>query len=186
MSLHLILDAAWPPAGLPAGVEGVAGYIGGPRADRAWTLAEWLRFADSRQWPVYVPDDTADPDAQAAELVALMRKLGWAPGLEGPDARAVLVDLETVQDREWYARAAAKVLAGGYVPVGYGSLSTVLENAASDIVVAAWDHNRAIPAGQTIHGHQYAANTPYGGTLVDLSTVDDWMFRRGGVGPRHG
>ena len=77
------------------------------------------------------------------------------------------------------------MITGKFTPVAYGSLSTVLMNAAVDVWAASWNGEAVVPPGQTIHGHQDQADVPFAGTRVDYSVVDAWLFERGGVGPRH-
>jgi hypothetical protein len=188
VSYPKIMDAAVPPPTAPAGIEGVMGYIGGPRATRTWTLADWLRFQHLVQFPVYVPDMGADPVAQALEAVAEAKKLGWAAFMPEPGRRVIGFDLETGINRAWYATLAAHVTADGFIPAAYGSLSTVLENAADLVIAAAWSGGSAlpqIPAGQTIGGLQWEANVAVEGTMVDYSVFSPELFARGGVGPRH-
>ena len=182
---HLIFDAETPPELIPVHAEGVMGYLGGPRAARAWTLEEWQRFDTIRQFPVYVADVTADPFMQAREALDLAVSLGWSDTMKGQETRLIVLDLETSADRAWYARAASRIEAEGFIAVAYGSLSTVLANAADDVLAADWNGNPAVPLGQVIHGGQFSANVPCQGTLVDWNNVDDWFFNRGGVGPRH-
>jgi hypothetical protein len=186
MSVHQILDAAYPPSAAPDGVEAVVGYLDSPYALHPWPPAQWLPFGHLRQFPAWVANVTADPVAQAQKAVAQVLSLGWAPlsaGFTSP--RVIILDMEASTDPAWYAKAAGVITAARFTPVAYGSLSTVLGNAAADVLAAAWDGVRAIPAGQTIHGGQYLANVPYAGTRVDYSLFDDWLFNRGGVGPRH-
>jgi hypothetical protein len=97
-----------------------------------------------------------------------------------------VIDMETDVAPEFYGAIASAVEAGGFVPVAYGSLSTVLGNAAADVIAADWDGIKTIPPGQTIHGVQYAANVKAGGGTVDYDLFDAWLMARGGVGPRHG
>jgi hypothetical protein len=186
MSYPKIMDAAVPPPFVPPGIDGVMGYIGGPRATRVWTLADWLKFSHVAQFPVYVPDIGGDPVAQAADAVNLARARGWA--IEpGPATRVIVVDMEATSDRVWYARMAAGIEAGGFMPAAYGSLSTVLENAAELVIAAAWSGGSALPAvpeGQTIAGLQWEPNVPVQGTMVDYSVFTPALFARGGVGPR--
>lgn len=186
MSIHNVvtLDAAYPPPAIPRGIAGALGYIGGPLALHAWPPAAWLPFAHVRQFPVYVGDPGRDPAVQAGQAVERMFVLGWSPFLSEPARRALIVDLETGADPAWYKRFADIVTRGGYVPVVYGSASTVLGNAASDVLVADFDNVPDIPAGQTIHGHQYKADIPLMGTRVDYSVIDGWLLARGGIGPR--
>jgi hypothetical protein len=187
MSYPKIMDAAVPPPFVPPGIDGVMGYIGGPRATRTWTLADWLKFSHVAQFPVYVPDITADPRAQALDAVAKATARGWAIEPE-PNRRAIVIDMEAEADRAWYSQIAAGITAGGFVPACYGSLSTVLENAAELVIAAAWSGGSAlpsVPAGQTIAGLQWEPNVPVGGTMVDYSVFTPALFARGGVGPRH-
>jgi hypothetical protein len=183
--LYRVFDAAYPPPTAPPGCSGVLGYIGGSRATHVWPATAWAPFRALRQFPCWVPAVTDNPAEAGQFAVKAARALGWAPGpTVGP--RVIVIDLETIEDRAWYASCAAEVLNGGFWPVVYGSLSTVLQNAATDVWAADWNGEAVIPAGQTIHGHQDQANAPYGGTQVDYSVIDAWLYERGGVGPRHG
>jgi hypothetical protein len=182
--LYRVFDAAYPPPVAPPGCAGVLGYIGGSRAAHVWPASAWLPFRGLRQFPCWVPALTDAPGEAGQFAVRAALELGWAPGPKvGP--RVIVCDLETLEDRAWYALWASAVSAGGFVPVAYGSLSSVLGNAASDVWAAAWDGEQVIPAGQTIHGHQDQADVAFAGTRVDYSVVDSWLFERGGVGPRH-
>lgn len=188
MSYPKIMDAAVPPDTAPAGIEGVMGYLGGPRALRAWTLPEWLRFSHLAQFPVYVPDLNADPVAQAHQAVTLAQNLGWAAHMPEPGNRVIIFDLENLIGRAWYADAAAVVTGAGFTPGCYGSLSTVLENAAELVIAAAWVSGGAfpgLPPGQTIDGLQWEANVPVGNTMVDYNVFTPGLFARGGLGARH-
>ena len=179
MSLHRVFDAARPPQTAPPGCDGVLGYIGGKRAAHVWTLEEWQRFARLVQFPAYVPDLTAEKPVDAAVMACTeARALGWAPWQQAK--RVVVCDLETAVVRGWYAAFAAECEQQGFTACAYGSLSTVLDNAASDVWVAAWDGSAALLPGQTIHAHQYTAEP-----ALDFSVVDDWLYARGGQGPRH-
>lgn len=179
--LSKVFDAAFPPATAPAGVQGVLGYVGKELfTPHVWTPGEWRRFQHLRQYPCYVPDLAADPAAEARIAVAAVEALGWAK-MPGPKTRVIVCDLETSVVPAWYAAFAAEVAASGYMPVAYGSLSSIAATYASDLWVAAWDGDPVLEPGQTIHAHQYAS-----GPDVDLSVIDEWMLERGGVGPRHG
>jgi hypothetical protein len=189
VSYPKIMDAAVPPATSPAGIEGVMGYIGGARATRVWTTADWLRFQHLAQFPLYVPDLTASAVPQAINAVDLAKNRGWAAFMPEPGRRVIGFDLETGINRAWYAAAAAIVIEEGFVPFAYGSLSTVLENAAEIVVAADWIGGSVIPQippGQTIEGLQWEANVAVGDTMVDYSVFTPALFARGGVGARHG
>jgi hypothetical protein len=189
VSYPKIMDAAVPPLTAPSGIEGVMGYIGGPRAARIWTVPEWLRFQHLRQFPVYVPDITHPAAPQALDAVAEAKKLGWAAHMPEPGNRVIIFDLEAEANRAWYAAAAAIVTGAGFTPGCYGSLSTVLKNAAELVIAAAWSGGSVIPpipAGQTIDGLQWEANVPLEQTMVDYSVFTPELFARGGIGARHG
>jgi hypothetical protein len=177
----LVIDAAFPPPAIPAGVTGIMGYIGGA-ADHVWAPGEWAPFHAIRQYPIWVADTGQSPSYAAGLAVAAARALGWAAGI----GRVIVCDLETQSAPNWYAAWAGNIAKEGFVSVAYGSLSTVLGNAASDVLAADWDGIKAIPAGQTIHGVQYTANLHVGSVEVDCDLFDDWLMARGGVGPRHG
>jgi hypothetical protein len=185
MTMHKVLDAAYPPATAPAGISGVMGYLGGIRALHAWTPAEWQPFAHVRQFGLYVPDTSADPYAQGSDAVNIALSLGWSDKMIGTQQRAIIIDLETSTDRTWYDAIANRIGSKGFMPVAYGSLSTVLLNAANDVLVAEFDDVPVIPSGQDIHGVQFLANQKLGSTTVDYSVFDDWLYYRGGVGARH-
>jgi hypothetical protein len=185
MAYPKIFDAANPPSTAPGGMAGVMGYVGGPGATHVWTPAEWQPFAHLAQFPVWVADLGADPAAQASQATAAARGLGWAAFMPEPGRRAIIADLEASADPAWYERWAAEVTADGFIPVAYGSLSTVLGNAAEAVLAADWDVIPVIPAGQTLHGLQYEADVAMLGTLLDFSVFDAWLFARGGQGARH-
>lgn len=188
MSGYVIFDAAYPPRKAPPGAQAAAGYIGREgRTPHVWTTSQWLPFQDLRQFPYYVPDLSLSPAVAAAEAVSEALRLGWARMPE-PETRAILFDWETAEgpaDREFWASCAQLVTADGFCPVAYGSMSTILELAATDVIVADWDGVSTVPAGQTIHGHQYQADIAWDATQVDYSVFDAWLFNRGGIGPRH-
>lgn len=182
--LFRVFDAATPPKTAPPGCQGVLGYIGGLRATRIWLLEEWDWFAHLVQFPAWVPDVHSESPVVSANLACnAAEKLGWAPWQA--DKRAIVCDLETDIARGWYAQFAGEVEQRGFTSVAYGSLSTVLENAAAEVLAAGWDGAAVLLPGQTIHGHQYQANVPFEGTEVDFSVVDGWLFARGGQGARH-
>jgi hypothetical protein len=178
----LVIDAAYPPAAVPAGISGVMGYVGGA-AYHTWTPAEWQPFHAVRQYPVWVAEGGA-ADTQAEAAVRAVAALGWVA--HAADTRVIVIDMETAVEPAWYKIMAAGVSAAGYLPVAYGSLSTVLGNDAADVLAADWDGVARLPPGATIHGVQYEANVQLAGATVDRCLFDSWLMARGGVGPRHG
>jgi hypothetical protein len=182
-NLGKIFDASKPPKSTPERCAGVMGYIGMEgRTPHVWTSAEWRVFGKIRQYPVWVPDYAYDGGANARYAVQAVTRLGWAAHEAYP--RAIIVDMETVISPQWYDDTAAGILAAGFTPVCYGSMSTVFQNRAVDVIAADYDGVASVPAGQTLHGWQYIANQPWDGTTVDYSVFDQWLMDRGGVGPR--
>src|ERR1700722_4237436 len=179
LGLKRCFDAASPPVSAPPGYEAVLGYIGGPLAEHKWELRDWRQFPHLRQFPCYVPDLAQDPYDQAVEAVKLAAELGW----NADGDRAIIGDLETEVDRSWWKVFAGTITERKFVPVCYGSLSTVLLNAAERIWAADWDHERVIPSGQAILAGQYDAGIAFGGTEVDVSVLSPELFRLGGLGP---
>ena len=181
----IVIDAAYPPPAIPPGVTGIMGYIGQRGlADHVWTPQQWSPFASIRQFPVWVPDFSEAPALEGGTAVEAALALGWAS--HEADTRVIICDMETTINPSWYTMWAATVENSGFAPVCYGSLSTVLDNAADHNIIADWDGIKTIPPGQTIHGVQYAANVKAGGGTVDFDLFDGWLMARGGVGPRHG
>jgi hypothetical protein len=178
MTLNHCFDAAHPPDKAPAHCDAVLGYIGGRDATHVWSLDEWDRFRHLRQFPAWVADITMSPAAQARAAANTAHSLGWH------DGRAIIVDMETTIAREWYAEFAHTLHVERYLAVCYGSLSTVLANAANLVWIAAWDGKADLLPGQTIEAEQYAHDIPDGDTSYDLSIVSDVLMRHGGIGPR--
>src|SRR5215469_9895656 len=173
MTLHKCFDAAFPPQTASPGAQAVLGYLGrAGQTPHVWTLAEWQRFAHLRQFPAWVPDFGNDPDHEAVAATIAMLDHGWAPGQ--PDTRAIVCDLETQVRPDWYQKWADRIGSEGFVSVAYGSLSTILQNAAAHLWVAVWDGDPVIEPGQTINAHQYDSLP-----AVDLSVIDQWLWDRG-------
>jgi hypothetical protein len=184
--MYTVIDAAYPPLILPKEASAVMGYIGGARATNVWSLGEWQRFAHVKQYPIWVPDLTGNPLIQAEDAVKAALDLGWAPWQRGNGERALIFDLETGADALFWQLLQQAVCIRGFVPVCYGSQSTVYGNRAAAYVVADWTgHIPVLPEGETEHGIQYEANSSWEGTRIDFSVFDQWLFDRGGMGPRH-
>lgn len=183
MTLHKQFDAAYPPASAPPGCTVAAGYIGrAGYTPNVWTPAAWQPFKGLYQVPIWVPDTSGRPQAEAAAACAAAKTLGWKP--YEPHRRLIVFDLETAELPRWYAAVAAEVAAQGFQAAAYGSLSTVLANKAAVVWSADWDGDYALDPGQSIEASQYAANIAFGGTQVDYSAVSDWWTAHCGVGPR--
>lgn len=185
-TLFKCFDAAFPPASAPPGANAVLGYVGRPGfTPHVWTPDEWRRFSHLRQFPAWLPDFTQDPRTDAQAAVDAVEKLGWAK-MKEPDTRLILLDGEAATFMPWYTPWADQVINLGFYPADYGSLSTVLGNAAYDVWAADWDGIPELVPGQTTHAKQYAAGINWQGTQIDLSVLDASTLARGGVGPRHG
>src|SRR5277367_5032162 len=111
------------------------GYIGGA-ASHVWTPGEWGPFHAVRQYPVWVAG-TASGAIEGYRAAEAVLDLGWAS--HQGYTRVVICDMETDVDPSWYASWAATITDNGFLPVCYGSLSTVLGNAAADVLAADWD-----------------------------------------------
>lgn len=182
--LARVFDAEFPPSVAPPGCAGVLGYLGGNNAGNVWTLTDWEGFAHLAQFPAWVPAPDENPKASAVRAANAMRQLGWAPWQE--NRRVVIADLETMTLPGWYQQFAGEIAQQGFSSCAYGSLSTVLANAAADVWAAAFPGDGpALEPGQTMHAHQWLANIPFMGTQVDYSVVDEWLMARAGTGPRH-
>jgi hypothetical protein len=154
----------------------VLGYIGG-KATHVWAHDEWARFAGLAQFPAWACDMSAEPRIEAAHAAAAATVAGWMPG--EPEPLALVGDLETGCNPEWWARFDDQLRHLGYLGVAYGSLGTVAGNMAAAIWSAAWDGHAVLNEGEVVHAHQYAANVRLpGGALVDYSVADDWLMAR--------
>lgn len=182
---YLVFDAAYPPADAPPGARAVLGYVGrNGFTPHVWTMDEWLRFQHLKQYPCWLPNLAMPPEIDADEAVASVQALGWAVEPK-PRTRAIVLDLETRLYPDWSSEWGVRVAKRGYWPVDYGSMATVLGNKAYDNWAADWDGIPALQPGKRINGDQYAAGIAYGGTQIDLSVIDQEMWLRGGIGPRH-
>jgi hypothetical protein len=182
VTLYRMFDASQPPGQPYPGSAAVAGYIGG-NTPHVWTLAEWQRFHDLRQFPIWVGAGRTDGAADGQAAAAAAHALGWAPNR--PDRRTIIVDVEALAMRAYLDAFSAPVWQAGYQTVVYESASAVRHNPPKEgIWVALWDDQADIPPGAAIIGHQYQPDVPFDGTQVDLSVIDDTFLVHGGQGPR--
>lgn len=183
MSLYSMFDASVPPPSAYPGAAAVAGYIGG-NTPHVWTPAEWQRFANLRQFPIWVGYLEADPVGHATDAAAAMERLGWARNQA--NRRAVIADFETEVDVAWLDAFGQTIWNAGYETLVYGSESTIVDNPVKEgRWIALYNSDPNIPTVPGAIGHQYKANVPWGGTQVDLSVITDTMLIHGGVGPRN-
>lgn len=184
--LYRIIDAAFPPLEVPPGTDGVLGYVGEVGfTPHVWTVAEWDRFAELGQFPAWLPNLSLPADVDADNAIAAVQALGWAVEPK-PFTRAVVLDLETGKYPDWSLEWGTRVARRGYWPDDYGSMSTLLGNAAYDYWAADWDGIPLLQPGKRINGDQYAAGIAWENTTIDVSVVDLELWNRRGRGRRHG
>jgi hypothetical protein len=182
--LYKGFDASVPPEKTPAGMRFVLGYIGG-RTPHVWSLEEWLSFGTLRQFPCWVADFGAPPEAQADTAAARAVTMGWYDNL----SRVIVLDSEAIVNRAWYQRWARRLAWRGYLDCNYGSLgssaaSGVEANGSRRVWAALWDGDPVLEGGQEVQAHQYEAGVPEQGTAIDLNVMEHALFVLGGGGPR--
>jgi len=177
MSLIKCFDASEQiPSLAPDGCEAVLGYIGGPEALHTWTLEQWQQFGDLIQFPCWIPDFGGDPATQGTEAAAAASKLGWRRG------RAVILDMEAVDDPSFLKAWAAEIKNAKFTPVWYGSGEYSAQATGYIRWLADPDGVAALQPG--FDAVQYAWNVQVPGGVVDLSVVDSRLADIGGRGPR--
>jgi hypothetical protein len=176
MKLTRCFDASLQiPKSAPDGCQAVLGYIGG-NALHVWTLDEWDRFGDLRQFPSWVADLSTSATKQATGAAQAAKRLGWHEG------RTIVADMEAASDSTWWNEWADELAKLHYQPSWYGSASVAGAYAAKYKWVADWDNDPDLPAGWA--AKQYAANVGVPGGVVDLSVVGEAFMAFGGRGPR--
>jgi hypothetical protein len=177
MSLIKCFDASDQiPASAPAGCEACLGYIGGTQALHTWTPQEWQRFGHLIQFPCWVPDFGDDPGLQGSQAAEAAARLGWRGG------RAIILDMEAVDDRSFLSAWAAEVRKAEFTPVWYGSRVHSGQAARYRRWLADPDGIAALEHG--FDAVQYAWNVQVPGGVVDLSVVDSRLAAMGGRGRR--
>ena len=188
MTLQRMFDASTPPAEPYPGCAAVAGYIGG-NTPHVWTLAEWQRFGELRQLPIWVYGQ-GSTSAVGEGFTAADRavKLGWKPDLPAgtlKHRRVIVLDMETDIDAPFVRGFAAEVHRQGFGCWVYGSKATVYSDPHVDgYWVALWDGKASLEALPDAVAHQFAAEVPWGGGAVDLSVVSGAGLAHLGRGPR--
>jgi hypothetical protein len=182
MSLYQAFDASIPPMNPYPGCKAVMGYVGG-NTPHVWTLAEWERFSNLAQFPIWVGYHEDHPEQHANACVSAVKNLGWAA--HHVPRRAVLLDFETEINPSWIDSFAGVIWEGGYETMIYGSESTIVQNPPKEgRWIALYNGQMSIPSDPYAVGHQYKANVPWDGTVVDLSVITDQMMAHAGYGPR--
>ncbi len=182
-ALFRAFDASVPPLRPYPGCQAVCGYLGGP-TPHAWNLDEWLRFRDLKQSPIWLYDPGADAAQAGREAAAAAKRLGWRPF--APSLRVIWLDMELAENAPWIAAFADAIHAGGFVAGDYRSLSSVVAGGDPRMLgkwVADWDNVAEIEWPRVV-GHQYKANVPFGGTVVDLNVFAGSVLGNFGHGPR--
>lgn len=122
MATLQMYDAAYPPASPPT-TDVVAFYIGGD-TPHVWTAAEIARQRARYRLPIYVRSNPGSHNPHTDATLALR----WLQQNGAPRGCAVVLDLETAVDGPYVRAFDADIVAGGYVTVAYGSLSTIFGN----------------------------------------------------------
>lgn len=180
-----MFDASAPPSRPYPGAAAVAGYIGG-NTPRVWTPAEWDRFADLLQLPIWVGYQEADPAGHARDAAAAARALGWR-AFHQPYWRAIVLDQEAQLDEPWIAAFGHELQQQGYLCWPYNSYSVLAgggDPPGYSIWLPTWDGVRAVPPYPNVIMAQFAPNVPFDGTEVDLSAVESSCLGSFGEGPR--
>lgn len=129
MSDLLFIDAAFPPppASLPAGTQGIAGYIGGD-TPHVWTAAEWAQYKQPYRLPIFTrsPASAAQAVPDAAEAVSQLHFLGAPKGI------LVALDSEFSVPSAYTVPFVTALNADGYKVIDYATESTVHGNVNPD------------------------------------------------------
>lgn len=143
----------------------VGGYLGGPRAARQWTVADWERFPHNRKLPIWVGGFSGHDEG--AQAVRELRKL------RVPRGCYTVLDLEMRVDRT-YVEAYGKVLHdAGYKVFVYGSASTVFQNPHLNGYWVA-DYRGT---GPFMYNHSHVRMTQYrSGDKYDGSSIKTWTY----------
>lgn len=127
MSDLLFLDSAFPPASYPAGVDGIAFYVGGD-TPHVWATAEIAACPYRFRLPIYVRSNPPGPGA-AADVAACLARLAE---IGAPHGTLVAWDMETAADAAYITDVYTALKNGGYKLIVYGSQSAVLGNQNPD------------------------------------------------------
>jgi hypothetical protein len=164
------------PSTVPAGCEACLGYIGGGQALHTWTLQQWDQFGGLIQFPCWIADFGASPAGQGSQAGTAARELGWR------DGRAIVLDMEAVNDQKFLSAWAGVVRKAKFTPVWYGSRVSSGQAAGYLRWLADPDGIAALEPG--FDAVQYAWNVQVAGGVVDLSVVDSKLAALGGRGRR--
>jgi hypothetical protein len=176
MALVKCFDASEQiPSAAPSGCEACLGYIGG-KALHTWSLQEWQRFGDLIQFPCWVADFSGDPGKQGTQAAEAAAKLGWHT------KRAIVLDMEAVNNPGFLTAWAAEVRKAKFTPVWYGSRASSAQASAYVRWLADPDGVAGLEPG--FHAVQYDWNVTVPGGVVDLSVVDSELAAMGGRGRR--
>lgn len=157
---------------------GVAGYINGGDPFHVWSKGDWARFPKQRKLPILVqsyPSGAAEGESNAFQALHDLYNLGVPKGVY------IAIDYETAENAA-YARAFDGVISwGGYIPLAYGSSSTVFNNPAKFYWVANYVSTGPFmyspdPAGGRVIMTQYADPSHGSGGQWDSSTCRWWQY----------
>lgn len=127
MTFLSFYDSAYPPANPPAGMNGVAGYIGGD-TPHVWSLADWDSQHVRFRLPIFVRSNPAGASA-AGDVGAALSQLR---AIGAPKGCLVAWDMETAADAAYIKAVYNLISTDGYKLIVYGSQSTVFGNENPD------------------------------------------------------
>ena len=182
-------DAAYPDGPMDAQILCI--YIGGPDALHVWTpeMANHYYQQNTRLvfLPYYVDSNNGrngdgrlvygTPEASALAAVENAKYFGFAANMPGDQRRWIIVDAETNEDYEWYARMANVIWDEGFRMGQYRSLST--QGPVPNAVLIAADWTNVRPASIPWIGQQYEA-----GPVWDKNVFTEAVLSGCGIGPR--
>ena len=167
-----MFDAAWPPE-QPPKVDVVNRYIGG-ETPHVWTQAE-TDMAVAKSGATYVlpnfvrvPPTSQDPAAEAEWC------LRWLADHRVPQGCTLALDYETAIDNTYLGKFDARMVAGGYRVMVYGTRRTVLQNnkPSGGYWTAHWTNVAHICSDPGVVATQYGGDTTLGQPW-DINLVDD-------------
>jgi hypothetical protein len=186
LGLVRMFDASRPPGKPYPGCGAVAGYIGG-NTPHVWTAREWNAANNDGallQLPIWVGFGETDPVGHARQAADAAKARGWIAH-HRPAWRAIVADVEDVQEEAWLKAFGTQLQAEGFLCWPYMSLAAVPSDPPGySIWLADWNGQASVPPIHDVIAHQYAPNLPYEATRVDLSVVMSTELASFGIGPR--
>lgn len=165
----LFMDAAFIPEVLPE-ADGFAFYLEGGNQEHSWLQADIDRARAKYDYalPIYVRSNMSGHNPQTDANVACSNAK-----VRGFNGGAIALDIETSENRVYVAVWCNTVRGHGYVPVLYGSESTIQQNNGPHYWVA---HYGNFPIPPWAIGIQYHEGGPYDLSHFDVDFADLHMY----------